>query len=58
MPQNTLIVNALAILNARTRSIGADILSGLDSKIINAPIIIAAYIMEIQSFLMMICHRS
>jgi hypothetical protein len=44
MPQNTLIVNALAILNARTRSIGADILSGLDGKIINAPIIIAAYI--------------
>jgi hypothetical protein len=44
MPQNTLIVNEFAILNARTRSIGADILSGLDGKIINAGIIIRAYI--------------
>jgi hypothetical protein len=44
MPQNTLIVKEFAILNARTRSIGADILSGLDGKIINAGIIIRAYI--------------
>ena len=44
MPQNALIINPLAILNPSTRSIGAVvILSGLDGKIRNAPIIIAAY---------------